>query len=95
MFITVNIFVIILCIYLPDLYLHCHEFVCIKTFVNKLVYGMRAHLIPGGECHRHKNRFGSETTKKTKLNRTFVTNSYLAWMLVGAQTNLGSSLVHV
>ena len=50
--------------------------------------------IPEGECHRHENSFGNETTK-TKLNRTFVTNGYLAWMLAGVQTNHGSSSVHV
>ena len=32
---------------------------------------------------------------KTELNRTFITNGYLAWMLAGAQTNHGSSSAHV
>ena len=31
---------------------------------------------------------------KKKLNHTFVTNGYLAWMLAGVQTNYGSSSVH-
>ena len=34
----------------------------LKSF-NKLVYGMRAHQIPGGECHRHKRGFGKETMR--------------------------------
>ena len=51
---------------------------------------VRGHTeIPGGECHRCKNRFGNEMTKK--LNRTFVTDGYLARMPAGAQTNRGSS----
>ena len=32
--------------------------------------------------------------QKTQLNRTFVTNGYLAWMLAGVQTNHGGSSVH-
>ena len=43
--------------------------------------------IPGGECYRHKNRFGKETTRF----QTFILNVYLAWMPVGMQTNHGDS----
>ena len=32
--------------------------------------------------------------RKTELNHTFVTNSYLTWMLAGAQMNLGGSSAH-
>ena len=46
--------------------------------------------IPGGECHRHKNRFGKETRLQT-----FVINGYLAWMPAGVQMNHGSSSAHV
>ena len=39
---------------------------------------------------------GSEMRQqKTKLNRTFVTNGYLAWMLAGVQMNHGGSSMHV
>ena len=39
---------------------------------------------------------GLETRRrKAELNCTLVTNSYLAWMLVGVQMNLGSSSAYV
>ena len=39
---------------------------------------------------------GSETRRqKTELNQTFVTNGYLAWMLVGVQMNHGGFSAHV
>ena len=39
---------------------------------------------------------GSEMRRqKTELNQTFITNSYLAWMLAGVQMNCGSSSTHV
>ena len=28
--------------------------------INKVVYGMRVHQIPGGECHRHETGFEKE-----------------------------------
>ena len=31
--------------------------------VNKLVYSMRVHQIPGGECHRHRKGFRKETVR--------------------------------
>ena len=42
-------------------------------------------------CHRHKNGFGKEMTRF----QTSIINGYLAWMLLGAQMNHGSSSVHV
>ena len=47
--------------------------------------------IPGGECHRHENRFGKEMMRF----QTFGINGYLAWMLVGVQTNHGGWSAHV
>ena len=39
---------------------------------------------------------GSEMRqRKAELNHTFVTNSYLAWMPAGVQTNLGGSSAYV
>ena len=46
--------------------------------------------IPGGQCHRHENGFRKETTRF----QTFIISGYLAWMLVGVQTNHGSSSAH-
>ena len=46
--------------------------------------------ISGGECHRHKNRFGKETMRF----QMSVINSYLGWMPAGAQINHASSSVH-
>ena len=40
-------------------------------------------------------KMGSETRRqKTELNHTFVTNGYLAWMLVGVQMNHGGLSTH-
>ena len=47
--------------------------------------------IPGGECHRHENGFGNETT----AFRTFGLNGQLAWMETDVQTNHGGSFAHV
>ena len=52
---------------------------------------MRAHQNTWGECHRHVNRFGKETT----TFQTFSINGYLAWMPAGVQTNHGSLFMHV
>ena len=51
---------------------------------------MRAHQIPGGECHRH----GILVRKETKRFRAFVAFGVLARMPGDAQTNIGSSGTH-
>ena len=57
---------ITLCVYPPNftyviinLLIPAH----VKIFINKVVHGTRAHQNTWGECHRHKNGFGKETTR--------------------------------
>ena len=49
--------------------------------------------IPRGECHRHENMFGNEMTKN-QTEPNFCNKRFLVWMLVGVQTNHGSSSMH-
>ena len=61
------------------MYIHTYSHACLPLCVYIYI------------CHRHKNGFRKETTRF----QTFVINSYLAWMLAGAQMNHGGSSAHV
>ena len=73
------------CIYLPDLYPRYYEFVCIKTFVNKLVYGMRVHQNTWGKVSQAQKWVRKQDDEKPNL--TILLNKQLFGMDAGRCTD--------
>ena len=78
--------------FLPASLLIC---LCKETFVNKLVSQYEGTLKYLGESVTGMKTGLEMRQWKTELNRTFITNGYLAWTLAGVQMNHSSSSAHV
>ena len=85
-----------MCVYLPDfthVIINLFVFACVKILVNKSVHSSWGHTeIPGGECHRHENRFWKRDDEIPNFRNKRL---FGMWMPAGVQMNHGSSSAHV